>query len=724
MSAAAAVWAAVRPTRNRATGYVAVTAICALIGTSVAVGVGASGALPHLADIGAWLSSSKGEVAHADGLTGQVDGKAELPGTAGHPVSISQDGKTVLVLDEKTGKVIRVDPSQLGAEQSSDYGTTGLQLVAGGSYAYVVNPVKGTVQRIDPVMTTPVGAPVALGTRLGSAAVDPKGTLWVPVPGNGTVVPFVDGARSAAVKVAAPRHDLVLTLADGTPVVTDRTAAVAKVLSAAGTQQSFNLQGGIAGSAPADILVPASTDGSTVPVLAGDSGALALIDIRTGQALNAKVPTAGHRLGTPQVLGKRVYIPDESAGALLVYDTAASAFDDSVRVTGRPGALELFVRNGLLWVNDQDSASAAVINPSGQVRHIGKYKTQVPTARRKHAKPVVDDVPSAPPASQAAPPSVPTTAPEHSGPATGDRPRAPSGPRPSKTTHAPVRDCAVKWETGCPVPKAPGTPQAQSGAGSITITFAAASGVTPEQYVLKGAPAGATVIPSAVGPDGPFTFEVRGGSCAQEYSFTVVARYAAGGGEKESATSAPVRPCVSPGAPRSLRVTAAPGGHGGTLTWQAPVGSGASVTYTVRGPSGTVTTRQTSQKYTGLTNGRTYAVSVTATNAAGSGTTVGGTLDLTPPDQRMKIVHNDNDTIDLGIRNVPTSKSGHRNGAIPGMKSPTVTVHCKTTGSSETHPYDHVTSNVWAKITSSYGSGYIADIYLDSRNNPAVWQCT
>lgn len=682
-----------------------------------------SGSLPHLADIGAWLSSSgKGEAAHANGLTGQVDGKAELPGMAGHPVSVSQDGKTVLVLDEKTGKIIRVDPSQLTAEQSSDYGVTGLQLVAGGSYAYVVNPAKGTVQRIDPAMTTPVGAPVKLGTRLGAATVDPKGTLWVPVPGNGTVVPFVNGARSAAVKVAAARHDLVLTLADGTPVVTDRTAAVTKVLSVAGTQQSFNLQGGIADSGPADILVPANTDGSTVPVLARDSGALALIDLRTGQAVNAKVPTTGHRLGAPQVLGKRVYIPDESTGALLVYDTAASAFDDSVPVTGHPGGLELFSRNGLLWVNDQESASAAVISPGGQVKHIGKYKTQVPTARKKNDKPVVDNLPSVPPATQASPPG-PTTPHRRPGPAQGGRPTAPSAPQPSKTTHAPTRNCAIRWEADCPEPKAPGTPQAQSGSGSITVTFAAASGVTPKQYVLKGAPAGATVTPNAVGPDGPFTFEVRGGSCTQQYSFTVVAQYA-GGSNRESALSAPVRPCVSPGAPQNLKVTTASGGHGGTLTWQAPAGSDASVTYTVSGPSGTITTPKTSHTYAGLANSKTYAVSVTATNAAGSGTTVGGSLDLTPPDQPMKIVHNDNDTTDLGIRSVPSTSSGHRNGAIPGKSSPTVTVQCKTKGSMERQPYNGSKSDVWAKITSSYGSGYVADIYVDSRFNPAVWDCT
>jgi hypothetical protein len=703
-----------------------VGAVCALIGTSVAVGVGVSGSLPRLSDIGAWLSSSeKGEAAHANGLTGDVDGKAELPGMNGHPVSISQDGKTILVLDQKTGKVVRIDPSQLSAEQSTDYGVTGLQLVAGGSNAYVVDPAKGTVQRIDPAMTTPIGAPVILGTRLGTATVDPQGTLWVPVPGKGTVVPFVNGTKSAAVKVAPARHDLVLTLADGTPVVTDRTAAVTKVLSLAGTQQTFNLQGGIGDSAPADILVPASTDGSTVPVLATDSGALALIDIRTNQAINTRVRTDGHNLGAPQMLGKRVYIPDESTGTLVVYDTAASQFEDRIRITGKPGALELFVRNGLLWVNDQGNASAAVINAGGQVRHIGKYKTDVPTARKKSEKPVVDNVPSAPPATQGpqspgrttAPGTLPTPNP------TTSKPGA-SQPSPSKTTQAPVKNCAVNWETGCPEPNAPGTPQAQSGSGTITITFAAASGVTPERYVLKGAPAGATVTPNEIGPEGDFTFVVKGGSCAQQYSFTVVAQYGAGAGDKESDPSAPVRPCIAPGAPQNVKVTpTAAGGHGGTVTWQAPAGAGDSVTYTVNGPSGTKTTQNTSYTYTGLANSQTYAVSVTASNEAGSGAAGGGTLNLTPPDQTMSITHNMNDSEPLYLHSQPTLSSSHT-GKIPGLTQPSVTVHCRTAGDTVTHPYTHVTSAIWGKITSDYGSGYVADVYLDSRNNTAVWTCT
>ncbi|MBE9500163.1 hypothetical protein IHE61_25465 [Streptomyces sp. GKU 257-1] len=82
-----------RPDRRRTTGYIALCSVGALVGTSVVVGSGSAGAVPDLADIGAWLTSSRtGEAAHANGLTGDVDGKVKLPGMGDHPVSISQDG--------------------------------------------------------------------------------------------------------------------------------------------------------------------------------------------------------------------------------------------------------------------------------------------------------------------------------------------------------------------------------------------------------------------------------------------------------------------------------------------------------------------------------------------------------------------------------------------------------------------------------------------------------
>ncbi|WLW53468.1 fibronectin type III domain-containing protein [Streptomyces sp. YU58] len=682
-----------------------------LIGTSVAVGAGESGTRPRLADIGAWLAGGeKGAVAHAHGLTGDVDGKVVLPaGMAGHPVSVAQDGDTTLVLDERTGEVVRIDASQLSAAQSADYGAAGLQLVSGGAQAYVVDPAKGTVQQIDPARTTAKSPPVDVGGRPGAAVVDGEGTLWLPLPDSGTVVPFVKGVRGTAIKVAEAGHDLSLTVADGSPVVTDRTAGVTRVLTATGVRGSFDLGDAVAGTDPAGVLVPAGTDGSAVPVLAAGTGDLVVVDIRSRHTTRAQVPTEAHDLGAPQLLGKRVYIPDESTGRLLVYDTALSALAEPVQVTKGAGELELFVRDGLLWANDPDGAAAAVIDADGEVRHIAKYRAEVPSAREPGDQPVEDSVPTGIPAAPVPPPAGapdPTAPPSGgaSGPPSGQTP----GPGPGSTPPAPE-------------PGAPGAPQAESRSGAIRITFAKALGATPQRYVLKGATPDQTVTPDGVGPDGPFTFEVRGGSCEEQYSFTVVAEYGGGKPDKESAPSALARPCIAPGAPQGLTVTPAQGGHGGTVTWEAPQDTSGQVTYVVSGPDGTVETADTSRTYANLRNGDTHVVSVAARNAAGSGGAASGTLNLIPRPQKMNIVNNQSNPKTVGIREFPTTQEGERAGSIPGMSSPEVTVHCKVQGQELTESGEK--TDVWARITYQGISGYTFDAYVHSRFNNDVWYC-
>lgn len=713
--------ARLRPTGNRVTGYVAVCAVGALVGTSLVVGAGASGARPRLADIGAWLASSaKGEVAHAHGLTGAVDGKAVLPaGMAGHAVSVAQDGDTTLVLDRRTGRVVRIDAAQLTAAQSADYGAAGLQLVSGGAYAYVVDPAQGTVQRIDPAMTTAKSPPVELGGQPGAAVVDGEGTLWVPLPATGTVVPFTEGRKGTAVKVAEAGHELTLTLAGGRPVVTDRTAAAMKVLTVTGVQRAFDLGGAIAGSDPADVLVPAGTDGSAVPVLAAGTGDLVVVDVRSGHTLRVRVPTEGRELGAPRLLGKRAYLPDESTGRLLAYDTSLSALAAPVRVSDRAGELELFVRDGLLWVNDPDGAAAAVIDADGEVRHIGKYGTEAPSARKPGDEPVENSVPTGGPAAPVPPRSgTPggTTAP-------GPGPGAPSGGASGGTPGPPTSQE--------PEPGAPGSPQTESRPGAIRITFAPAVGASPQRYTLKGAAADQTVVPEAVGPDGPFVFEVRGGSCEKQYGFTVIAEYGGGKPDKESASSALARPCVAPGAPQRLTATPAPRGHGGTVTWQTPQGGG-SVTYTVSAPNETAETTEATYTFGNLKNSRRHSVSVTASNAAGSGPTTYGTLDLTPPSQQMKIVNNTATNTGVGIRSSPTTDGSGRPGEIPGNKDghqgiQVTTVHCKVEGQQQS--YGEETTKIWAYHTFHHPAidkditGYTSDLFVNSRSNPDIWEC-
>ncbi|GHH04573.1 YncE family protein [Streptomyces lanatus] len=712
-----------RPTGNHVTGYLAVCAVGTLVATSLVVGAGASGTRPSLADVGAWLASSaKGEVAHAHGLTGEVDGKAVLPGgMAGHPVSVAQDGDTTLVLDERTGRVVRIDAAQLTAEQSADYGAAGLQLVSGGAYAYVVDPAKGSVQRIDPAMTTAENPPVELGGRAGAAVADGAGTLWVPLPDSGTVVPFVKGRKGAAVEVAGAGHELALTLAGGRPVVTDLDTGVMKVLGVDGVQGSFELGDAIDGADPGEVLVPGGTDGSAVPVLAAGSGDLVVVDVRSRQTTRVRVPTQGHALGAPQLLGKRVYIPDESNGGLLVYDTSLSAPADPVRVTGGAGELELFVRDGLLWVNDQDGAAAAVIDAEGEVRRIGKYGTDAPSARQPGDGPVEDRVPTGVPGAPVPPGAgAPggTTA-----PAPG--PGAPSGGTPGGTPGPPTSQD--------PEPGAPGSPQAESRPGAIRITFAPVVGATPQRYMLKGAAAEQTVTPEEVGPEGPFVFEVRGGSCEEQYGFTVVAEYGGGKPDKESAPSALARPCVAPGAPREVTFTPAQGGHGGRVTWQPPQDASGSVKYVINGPGGTAETTEPGYTYRNLKNRSKDGVSVMASNAAGSGGAASGWIDLTPPPQQMTIVNNSDTDDSVGIRSEPTTQSGYRVGRIPGNKTDPVvqvtTVRCKVKGEEQTYEGTGEKTDVWAlhtfhsPETDRDHTGYTSDIYVNSRSNPNIWDC-
>ncbi|MEU2604006.1 fibronectin type III domain-containing protein [Streptomyces albus] len=748
---AAAAWAAVRPTRRRATGYIALCSVGALVGTSVVVGSGKAGAVPDLADIGAWLTSSRtGEAAHANGLTGDVDGKVKLPGMTDHPVSVSQDGKTVLVLDEKTGKLVRIDPSQLTVEQSSRYGA-GLQLVSGGKYAYLVDPVKAQVQRIDPVRTTPIGAPVDLGAGpLGKAVADPKGTLWVPVPRKGTVVPFPHGKKARGIKVAAGGgrpESLLMTLADGRPVVTDTRAGTVTVLRHTGRGMRFQLPDAIT-KAPADaVLVPSATAGDVVPVLARTSGRMSLVNTRTGSLLSASLGSGSHDYGTPQVLGSKVYVPDHTNGTLKVYDTEAAAITEPVKVTGKRGKLSLFVRDGLLWVNDEDNETAVVINSSGRVNRVHKYDTDVPSGRKRDedtpsgddarrdpdpGRDAPDTAPQAPsgPGRDESPsgPDVPAGKPDKGGaarkPVPPEKSQLPEKPKDEEEPEKPKDEEEEPART-----EPPGTPQAQSGPGTVTVTFAPSPGVKPTGYRLEGAPPGAEVKPGKVGPDGPFTFEVKGGSCDQQYSFSVVAEFA-GGETAESGRSVPTRPCVAPGAPQNVKTAFPQGGRGIDLSWQAPANAGNGTKYAVSG-AGFAAQNDLSRPRAalrGLKNNRTYDITVAARNAAGAGGTTPVRVDLSNV-RNLRIADNVADGNEVGIRSVPSTKEGGRLGEVPPGETPPIKVICQVKGTEETHDSFGWKSDIWDRIEWEGKTAYVSDLWVSTTRHkegqfsPEVWQC-
>lgn len=693
--------------RLRRDGSTAVGLVAILAGAAVATGVGAQAALPSLANSGAWLGSSAlGMVVHVNGLSGRPDGRVTLKNAAGHPLRVIQDGSVAYVVDEVTGQVSRIDPSQLDVSQRAAYGAAGVQVVAGSGVAYVVDPKAGTVQPIDPTTLATRGAPIELHPTLGQAALDGQGTLWVPVPAQGDLTPVRGGHEDAPVSVGQPGDAIELTIARGMPVATDATSATMMAVGPTGAHLQVRLPSTMASASASGLLVPASTDGSAVPVLAPGSGALALVNTASGSVATVTLSTAGDRLGAPQVLAQRVYVPDQSTGSLIVYDAAAGQFDNQIQVTGKAGALEAFVQGGQLWVNDQTGPAALVVHANGTAQAIGKYDTQVPGPRPAGQSP--------------AQPPAPVWA-----------ERSPGLPQPAATPSA-------RPPAPAP-PRAPGTVSAASGSGFVTVTFTPPPAASPTGYVLQGAPAGAAVQPQRVPAAGPYAFQVTGGSCGTQYSFAVVAQYP--DGQAASAPTVPVQPCVAPGAP--LGFTARAVNHGADLTWKPPANAaGSQVTYdlTYRGAKSGTITGLTGQSYSlgQLTNGGTYTFTLTAANGAGSG--VGAST------QRATLI---GPSHTYAIHNVLGPRSGHPNGDVVYVRSPSasttsgsnvaslpyngsVTAQCQVTGSYvQDQSFSWLHGAIWDKV-SGYGStAYMSDLYVSTANSNAatystseLWECT
>ncbi|AQZ65396.1 unnamed protein product [[Actinomadura] parvosata subsp. kistnae] len=698
--------------------------VAALVGVGLFLGTGVSSARPKLSDVGAWLASAlNGEVVHANGLSGQVDARVDLASAGGQELKVVQDGDTVLVMDESTGKVSRIDPTQLEVAQTGSLGAGGMQIVMGAGKAYGIDPRAGTVQQLDPLTVDTIGAPIALKPPLGAAGIDKNGTLWVPVPEEGTLVQVNGAQQGKAVTVGEPGDPLTLTMASGVPLVTNSAAASALVIGATGTRLQVSLPSTVTDAGRAGLLVPAVAESQVVPMLAPKQHALVLVDTGTGALTTVSVK--GGKLGAPQALGRRVYIADESTGKLIVYDTVAKQFEADKVVTGKAGPLEVFVKDGLLWVNDQFSETALVIEQDGRGHRVGKYDEAVGQKDSPTPLPIPTYTPTV-----VQPTIVPTKGRQPTGTPTSVPTRTKT-PRPTVTvtatptptpTPTPTRSETPTPTPTPPKPEPPASVTAKSGPGYMEIVFTPSGqseGVTG--YTLKGAPGGADVTPSRVDRDGPYQFKVTGGSCGQEYTFQVAAQY--DGGEVPSASTIPVRPCVAPGRPASF--TAKGKNHGADLTWSAPDNAQNGVTYLLEGP-GTHPAQPdgTSAEVTGLKNGQSYTWTLRAKNEAGeSQDRAEATADLRPPPAQFQNANNgDTNTI---IRPGP-SPSGEA-GKIPKDQYITVTVLCQQKGAAYTDTYNGQSSDVWNKVETQYGNGWINDVMMATPKGgfPAapLWEC-
>ncbi|MER7501535.1 hypothetical protein AB0L05_38160 [Nonomuraea pusilla] len=677
---------------DRATAAIAGVAATILVAGAAWFGVGVSSANPRLADVGAWLwTAARGRIVHVNGLSGEVDGY--LDDKAGRRLRVVQDGSNVLLVDDRTGFVSRVEPSQLSVTQTRDLGAAGLQLVVSGPAAYAVDPAAGRVQRIDPVTLGTLGAPLTLPGPLGAARIDGGGRLWVPVTARGEVVPVAQGVAQSPVKVGEPGEELSVTIAGGLPVVVNTRAATAVTIGGDGGVGEIALPKGVAGAAKGGVLTPASTDGPLVPVLTpGRSGLLVVIDTSSNSVLSTKVEVPDPSgLGVPQVLGSTVYVPDRRRGSLVVWDSAAGGRPTTLQVAEGPGPVDVFVKDGLLWANDENGDNAVVIDPEGRKHDVDKDDSDVPgptntPGPRRTPRP--DPV-------RTGPDPEPTVDPAPTG--TGEsRPPAREPGRRRTPTPSP---------TGSPAPDAPSPPgavTARSGPGRVTVGFSPSTGGEVQRYTLRATGGPGAPRPASVGPDGPFQFEFGGGDCAAEYTFVVVAHWR--GGEVASEPSAGAKPCVAPGAPANF--TATPKNRGATLSWDAPENAGDGTTYVLSGAATNDGIKGTSFTVDGLKNNVRHAFTLKARNAAGeSSDAVTAEADLAYPRRQYQNASN-NDTNTL-IRPGP-SASGQA-GTIPKGEYITLTVVCQVKGPSYTDASTGRSSDIWNRVETKYGNGYLND---------------
>src|SRR5262245_43088980 len=105
--------------RNRARGrgglvtLGTVAGLLAVMGVTL-FGIGAANNAIANYDASSWLfSSSKGEVARVNGVTGRVDTRYKVTDSQGHTVQVTQTDRYVILRDLTTGKVSVLDLSTL-----------------------------------------------------------------------------------------------------------------------------------------------------------------------------------------------------------------------------------------------------------------------------------------------------------------------------------------------------------------------------------------------------------------------------------------------------------------------------------------------------------------------------------------------------------------------------------------------------------------------------------
>jgi len=396
-----------------------VSVVAAVLLASYGVGYRSSETL--LSGVGAYLQRGD-TVVHVNAESGTEDAEAARKlATGKERLQVVQVGPdSVWVVNTESGEVWRLPTRSMKPEKVGDKGAKGAEkpdVVAGGGKAYLVDrdnkKLTSLDARPDKRRDIPTPAPVDV------AVVDSSGTAWALARATGELYQVSGGVLRHRVKVAGPGEKAQLTLAGGRPVVYRPTRGKVATYGSEGLVRSYNLP-------PVDqpVLVPTSPVAAPVLVaVVKGTAEVYSVDLRTGKVSTTQLN--GHEdstFGPPAVLGRYVYVPDQTLRQVLLLDVHTLRLHDHVAVPGGTDEFDVFVRDNRVWVNDPYAPTMLVFDRQGRPTEVDRSGKTVNESTRD---PIAPD----PPKGHSDRPAPPDAAPPAAAPPVAPAPPKPSAPK-------------------------------------------------------------------------------------------------------------------------------------------------------------------------------------------------------------------------------------------------------------------------------------------------------
>ncbi|MCC6433758.1 MAG: PASTA domain-containing protein [Acidimicrobiales bacterium] len=333
----------------------------------------------RLSNGSAWLLARNGTVELVDGLSGRAVTRLPATNVPSDDLHVVQHGPDAFVVNRTQGTVMRLDGRALRNEPPVEFSGVGLDLqldvfVAGDSLAWVTSGSRDLVYPVDPATLDQRGENLALSTEATATAVTPDGTLFVLDAPAGVLDVFTaaGGVQRRVLEGFGPES--ALSVVDGDAVIVDPTQGRLFRLRADGTMgrsSCFAIPSGmvqLGSPSPASVWLPAV--GADRRLYAAD---LSRSDCPTPIVLDGAAGPG--RYGAPVEKDRLVYVQDFATGEVVIVDVGQPrpTVTRSGVIIPAGGDFDLFIDDGLLWVDDRAGDVAGVLLADLSVRNIQKF---------------------------------------------------------------------------------------------------------------------------------------------------------------------------------------------------------------------------------------------------------------------------------------------------------------------------------------------------------------